>query len=242
MIMRMSLMKIPTLSRLLGCFFPKRHHFLRMSYRCSSFFRHRGWSLCLLSPLIFYSSADAASRGDPAAGKLKIETCLACHGKDGVGISPSYPSLGGQSEAYLIKQITDIRDGHRKVPEMTGMVDKLTDQDIADIAAWYASQPKVSGVANGKPFALGWQLFNGGSLKKGISACAGCHSPTGAGIVSAGFPSLEGQSPQYLIKQLTDFREGHRSNDINGIMQSVAEKLSNKEIEALANYMSGLYQ
>jgi len=186
--------------------------------------------------------AYANMKGYAIKGQDKIDTCIACHGKDGAGIAANYPNLGGQSEAYLYKQIIDIRDGRRSVPEMAGMVEKLTDQDIADIAAWYASQPAVKGLAQNQNLKLGWQLYHGGSLAKGINACSGCHSPVGQGIISAGFPALSGQNTQYLIKQLTDFRENNRTNDINDIMRDVASKLSNKEIEALANYMTGLYK
>lgn len=243
MTMRMPVMKGLTFMRSLGCTVSKTRTFFSVVIQGSTFCCGCRRAGCLLFLLICSTYSEAATiRADASTGKSKIETCIACHGENGVGLVPSYPNLGGQSEAYLIKQITDIRAGNRKVPEMTGMVEKLTDQDIADIAAWYASQPVVLGIAGGDSLRLGWQLFHGGSLKKGLGACAGCHTPTGSGIASAGFPSLAGQSTQYLIKQLTDFREGARSNDMNGMMRDITGKLSNKEIEALANYISGLYQ
>ncbi len=179
--------------------------------------------------------------GDAVAGKEKIEVCTACHDPTGISIAPNYPHLAGQGEGYLTKQIKDIKSGERVVLEMTGMVEELTDRDIADISAFYASQTAPTGQAEESSLAIAKQLYHGGDVDKGLPACSSCHSPIGSGNAPARYPVLSGQSPQYIAKQLRDFREGHRVNDGDTrIMRDIAEKLSNKQIDALASYISGL--
>ena len=141
----------------------------------------------------------------------------------------------------LVKQMKEIQSGVRSVPEMAPFTGKLTDQDIEDIAAFYASQPAGKGVADPEKVALGEKLFRFGDAKKAIPACSACHSPTGKGNSLAGFPHISGQHPAYTEKQLKEFREGIRVNDGDSqTMRMIAEKLSNKEVEALASYISGL--
>ncbi|MTI14951.1 c-type cytochrome [Sansalvadorimonas verongulae] len=183
----------------------------------------------------------AAASGDAAAGKDKTAVCAACHGATGVSIAPNFPSLAGQGAGYLIKQMEDIKSGERKVVEMTGMVENLSDQDIADIAAFYASQDAPLGIAKESSVKIGQRLYYGGDVEKGIPGCTACHSPTGQGNSLARFPALAGQQPDYIAKQLRDFREGDRVNDGDTrIMRDIAEKLSNKQIDALSSYISGL--
>ena len=183
----------------------------------------------------------AFAKGDANAGKGKVATCTACHGATGVSPAPNWPNLAGQGEKYLIKQITEIKDGKRPVPEMAPFTGSLSKQDIEDIAAFYASQTAPVGVTDPKFVSLGEALYRGGDSKKEIPACSSCHSPTGKGNALAVFPHIAGQKTDYTIKQLTDFREGHRTNDGDTkIMRTIAEKLSNKEVEAVANYISGL--
>ena len=195
--------------------------------------------VCLLVGLGWTGAAMAG--GDAAAGKDKVAVCTACHGPTGISIAPNYPNLAGQGEGYLIKQIADIKSGERKVIEMTGMVENLSDQDIADISAFYASQTAVTGQAKESSVAIAQALYRGGDVEKNIPACTACHSPTGMGNSLAKFPHLAGQHPDYLAKQLRDFREGDRINDGDTrIMRDIAEKLSNKQIDALSSYISGL--
>ncbi|WP_299734566.1 c-type cytochrome [uncultured Endozoicomonas sp.] len=183
----------------------------------------------------------AFAKGDAAAGKAKSVTCSACHGAAGVSPAPNWPNLAGQGERYLVKQITEIKEGARSVPEMVPFVGGLTEQDIEDLAAFYASQPAPKGVSDPKYTSLGEALYRGGDAKKGIPACSACHSPTGQGNYLAGYPMLAGQKPDYTAKQLRDLREGDRTNDgETKIMRTIAEKMSNKEIEAVSNYISGL--
>ncbi|WP_330924564.1 c-type cytochrome [Candidatus Sororendozoicomonas aggregata] len=195
--------------------------------------------LCLIVSL--GASGLAFAKGDAAAGKVKAATCAACHGSTGISIAPNFPTLAGQGERYLVKQITDIKSGARAVPEMIPFVSDLTQQDIDDLAAFYSSQTPPAGATDPKYVALGEELYRAGNAKKGIPACAACHSPTGQGNALAGFPRLAGQHAQYTAKQLRDFREGDRVNDGDTrVMRAIAEKLSNKDVEAVANYIQGL--
>jgi cytochrome c553 len=193
----------------------------------------------------------AHAAGDAAAGEGKVAICGACHGADGNSMAPNFPKLAGQGEKYLLKQLQDIKAGTaagadptvgRKVPEMTGMLDGLTDQDLEDISAFYASQKMSVGAADPALVARGEALYRGGKLAEGMPACTGCHSPTGSGNDGAKYPQLGGQHATYTAKQLTDFREGDRYNDGESmIMRSIAAKLSNKDIEALSSYIQGLH-
>ncbi|MCY1174912.1 Cytochrome c4 [compost metagenome] len=184
----------------------------------------------------------AHAAGDAAAGQAKAAVCGACHGPDGNSMAPNFPKLAGQGERYLTKQLHDIKSGKRTVLEMTGLLTNLNDQDLADIAAYFASQKGSVGAADPKLVARGEELFRGGKLDQGMPSCTGCHSPNGAGNAAAGFPHLGGQHSQYVAKQLTDFREGNRTNDGDTlVMRSIAAKLSNKDIEALASYVQGLH-
>ncbi|WP_025132044.1 cytochrome c [Pseudomonas sp. PH1b] len=184
----------------------------------------------------------AHAAGDAAAGQAKAAVCGACHGPDGNSMAPNFPKLAGQGEKYLEKQLHDIKSGKRQVLEMTGLLTNLSDQDMSDIAAYFASQKGSVGAADPKVVARGEELFRGGKLDQGMPACTGCHSPNGAGNAAAGFPHLSGQHAQYVAKQLTDFREGNRTNDGDTlVMRSIAGKLSNKDIEAVSSYIQGLH-
>jgi cytochrome c553 len=184
----------------------------------------------------------AQAAGDAAAGQGKVVVCGACHGADGNSAAPNFPKLAGQGERYLLKQLNDIKSGTRPVVEMTGLLDNLSDQDLADISAYYASQKMSVGAADPKLVARGEALFRGGKLDEGMPACTGCHSPDGAGLDAAGFPQIGGQHAGYVAKQLTDFREGNRTNDGDSmIMRGIAAKLSNKDIEAVSSFIQGLH-
>lgn len=184
----------------------------------------------------------AQAAGDAEAGQGKVAVCGACHAADGNSPAPNFPKLAGQGERYLLKQLHDIKSGARPVIEMTGMLDSLSDQDLADIAAYFASQQTSVGAADPNLVEHGEALFRGGKLAEGMPACIGCHAPDGAGLAAAGYPKLGGQHAQYTAKQLTDFREGDRTNDGDAmIMRSIAAKLSNKDIEAVASFIQGLH-
>ena len=194
----------------------------------------------LLLTLGLVGVANAA--GDAKAGQAKAAVCGACHGADGNSMAPNFPKLAGQGERYLLKQMHDIKDGNRTVLEMTGLLTNLSDQDLADIAAYFSSQNGSVGAADPKLVAQGEALFRGGKLAEGMPACTGCHNPAGQGNAEAGFPHLGGQHAAYTAKQLTAFREGERTNDGDAmIMRSIAAKLSNKDIAAISSYIEGLH-
>ncbi|QJD59778.1 cytochrome c4 [Pseudomonas sp. gcc21] len=182
-----------------------------------------------------------ALEGNAEAGQGKVAVCGACHGPDGNSPLPNFPKIAGQGERYLFKQLVDIKEGARVVPEMTGMLDPFNEQELADIAAYFAEQTATKGVADPDLAQRGEELYRGGNLEVGLPACTGCHSPTGQGIDTAGFPQLAGQHAQYTAKQLVDFREGDRTNDGEArIMQTIASRLSNRDIEAVSDYIQGL--
>jgi cytochrome c553 len=193
------------------------------------------------------SAATPVLTGDAAAGKAKTAVCAACHGPDGNSAAPTFPKLASQGERYLVKQIHDIKSGARAVPAMTGMTDNLTEQDIADIAAYYAGQKGSVNQAKKDLVARGEAIYRGGLREKGVPACAGCHSPSGAGNAPAGFPKLGGQHADYIVAQLKAYRAaadgdatGRANDGDTKPMRSVAARMSDAEIAAVANFISGL--
>ena len=145
--------------------------------------------------LLLAAAGPVHAVGDAEAGKVKAAACGACHGADGNSAAPNFPKLAGQNARYLSKQINDIKSGARPVPMMGALVANLSEQDIADISAYYASQSMSIGKAkdDAEMLALGARVYRGGNETTGTAACAACHSPTGAGNAAAGFPSLGGQ-------------------------------------------------
>ena len=165
--------------------------------------------------------------------------CVACHGPDANSVIPVNPTLAQQHPEYLIKQITDFKSGARANPIMMGMASTLaTDADVRNVAYFLASKSAKPGTAKDKELAaLGERIFRGGVMDRQIPACAGCHSPNGAGI-PAQYPRLKGQMPDYTAAQLTAFRDGVRKNSLQ--MSQVAAKLNDREIKGLADYIAGL--
>jgi len=189
-------------------------------------------------------SAGAGLAGDAAAGKTMSVACGACHGADGNSTAP-FPKLAGQGEKYLLKQMQDVRDGARNVPTMAGQLDGKSDQDLADIAAYYSAQGRSGGQTNPDMLALGKKIYRSGVAERNVAACTACHSPTGRGNAPAGYPALAGQHAQYVADQLRAYRKGHedpagRTNDDASIMRTTAAGLSDMQIEAVASYVSGL--
>jgi cytochrome c553 len=185
--------------------------------------------------------AQDALQGNAEAGAGKIAACAACHGPTGNdSLLPNVPKLGGQNEAYLRKQLMEIRDDIRVVPLMKPMVANLTDQDLADIAAHYASVDAPLGAVDEAKRELGEKLYRAGDASIGVAACSACHSVDGKGLNSAGFPALSGQDVAYTELQLKLFRSGERTNDAAEIMRTITERLTDAEIAALASYVFGL--
>ena len=192
---------------------------------------------------VFISAASgiAAEFGDPAkAQSIASQVCSACHGVDGNSLLPMNPSLAGQHPEYLFKQLNEFKSGTRNNAVMMGMVSGLTTEDMRNLAAYYAAQKPAESTAKDEDMvAQGRKLFRGGNVVAGIAACAGCHSPNGAGIPSQ-YPRLAGQHSEYVATQLKAFRNGERANDANNAMRAVAARLTDKEIAAVAEYLSGL--
>lgn len=190
-------------------------------------------------------SAEAV-RGDAAAGEAQSAVCSACHGADGNSAVPTFPKLAGQGERYLLKQLQDIRDGARPIPTMVGQLDGKSDQQLADLAAFYGSQPATGGHTDPALLDLGAKIYRAGVAERNVAACMACHSPTGKGNAPAGFPALAGQHAEYIATQLKMYRKGHedetgRTNDGTAeIMRTTAFGLSDKEIEAVSSYVAGL--
>jgi len=188
--------------------------------------------------IVSSTPAAAIYAGDVAAGKTKAVVCAACHGADGNSLVPIYPSLAGQSANYITKQLADFKSGNRKDPVMAGMVAALTPADMNDLAAYFAVQSTKAGT--GESNEAGHKLYIGGDAAKDVAACVACHGVAGKGMKQAGFPSITGQSQDYLKKQLASFRDGSRGNDNNGIMRNIAIKLSDADIEAVTQYITSL--
>jgi cytochrome c553 len=192
-----------------------------------------------LSGVAHSSEAKAAAKPDLAAGEAKAAAvCSACHTADGSRGAPTYPILQGQHPQYLVKQLTEFKEGKRKNAVMNGMAAPLSTEDIRNVAAFYATKKAKDGFAKNKDtIALGEKIYRGGIAKKTVPACAACHGPNGSGI-PAQYPRLGGQHADYVKAQLTAFRQGERTN--NAPMAAIAANLSDKEIDALSDYIAGL--
>ena len=198
----------------------------------------------LLTALLLSTSAVAADA--PAAPKIDLAkgsasyaaVCVACHAADGNSTVPLQPSLAQQHPEYTFKQLLEFKSGARKDPVMQGFAATLTEDDARNIAWWLASQKAKPGFAKEPALVmLGERIYRGGIPDRRIPACAGCHSPNGAGI-PAQYPRLSGQHADYTVKQLVGFRDGTRANNLP--MHDVAAKMNDREIKAVADYIAGL--
>ena len=186
-------------------------------------------------------SMGAFAEGDAAHGKTLTTVCQACHGPDGNSASGAFPKLAGQNPSYLVKQMHDIKSGARQVAPMTGMLDNMSDQDIEDLAAYFASQTATGGAADPKLVSEGEAIYRAGIRRKGVTACTACHAPDGEGLNAAKFPALAGQWPAYIETQLKAFRGGMRTNDGDSkMMRTNVMDMSDPEIKAVASYIYGL--
>jgi len=187
----------------------------------------------------------SAVEGNAEAGKTKSAMCAACHGADGNAAIPMYPKLAGQSASYIAKQLADFKLGMtsggkegRADPVMGGMTMALSEQDMADLAAYFASQKATAG--SGTANEIGKKLYLGGDATRGVTACVACHGVNGKGMNNAGFPAVASQNSAYIKAQLEKFRDGSRANDKAKMMQNIAIRLEDKDIEALTQYISSL--
>ncbi|WP_049256336.1 c-type cytochrome [Neisseria bacilliformis] len=206
--------------------------------------------LTLLTLALAGGAAFAAPKADVAKGKqIAQKVCAACHAADGNSGISTYPKLSAQHARYLAVQTAAIKEGKRTTggaAAMKPMVMSLSEQDIADVAAFYATQTPKSGEANPKDnLKLGAQIFRGGIADKKLPACMSCHGPSGAGIPAAGtdvtaYPRLGGQHKDYTVTQIKAYTAGQRTSP-NGMMEEIAKRMSEDEINAVANFIQGLH-
>jgi cytochrome c553 len=195
----------------------------------------------LVAGLLLAPALAIAFDGDAASARpLATGVCAACHGADGNSLIPVNPSLAGQHPEYLYKQLRDYKSGARKNVIMAGMVAGLSDEDMRNLAAYFTAQkPRVGVARDAELVTAGQKLYRGGNAGNGVAACAGCHSPSGAGI-PAQYPRLKGQHQDYTLAQLKAFRAGERDNDGASMMRSIAGRMSDREMQAVAEYIAGL--
>jgi cytochrome c553 len=208
--------------------------------------RTTAMAILLATSFITNAAEEAKAKGDPAKGKTVAETiCVACHGADGNSPAAANPHLAGQVEDYIYKQLTNFKmvDGKpalRNNPIMMGMTAPLSDEDMRNVAAWFAQQKlKPAAAKDEAQIALGRKIWRMGDFQKGVPACAGCHGAAGAGL-PAQYPRLAGQYAEYTEAQLKSFRQGERTNDPEKMMRTIAAKLSDAEIKAVSEYAAGL--
>jgi cytochrome c553 len=184
----------------------------------------------------------AIAAGSAEAGEAKSVTCAACHGPVGSSQNPEWPNLAGQNERYLTKSLQAYKDGSRTNVLMSGQVVALTDEDIRDLAAFYAAQTPVNGIADPALVEKGERIYRGGNMDRGVSACIACHGPTGRGNPAAGYPRLAGQHAPYTAAQLRGYATKERKSDVaeNQMMRNISALLTKDEIDAVASYIQGL--
>lgn len=196
-------------------------------------------TLTLLCAAAQAATAEPAFKADPAKGQQLAVACGACHTQDGSRGAPANPILQGQHPDYLVKQLTEFKSGKRQNAIMSGMAAPLDEAAMKHIAAFYGAKKPVRGEATNKDtVTLGERIYRGGIVAKAVPACAGCHSPNGAGI-PAQYPRLGGQHFEYTEAQLLAFRSGARANSAQ--MTAIAAKMNDAEIKAVADYMAGLH-
>jgi cytochrome c553 len=194
--------------------------------------------------LLLVVSLPVMALGDADAGKGKAAVCGACHGPDGNSVVPIWPKIAGQHADYLQRQLGLIKAGNRPVPEMAGIVISFSEQDMADLAAYFSTQTTSAGLSDEALRAAGEKLYRAGNAETDIPACMSCHGPTGEGNPLAAYPSLAGQHSVYSEKMLKGFRTGQTwgEDDANSnIMADVTKRLTDDEIKAVASYIQGLY-
>lgn len=177
--------------------------------------------------------------GDPVAGREKSQLCQGCHGEEGISLEGLIPKLAGQYGKYIAKELRNYQAGTRSHQIMNAMAATISDDDLADIAAYFASRPKMKGA--GSNSELGKKLFLHGDISRTMVACVNCHGVNGKGLTpnTSMFPVIGGQQKDYIRRQLVNFRKSDRTNSPNGIMNKITQKLTDDEIEALADYVSG---
>ena len=197
-----------------------------------------------LAPLLVLcglcASAAALGAGSADEGQSKSTACVACHGPNGNSANPEWPNLAGQHEKYIRKQLQAFKSGARKNPLMTPMAMSLSDEDMADLGAYFQAQKPAGKETEAAKLQVGQRVYRSGDPKTGAPACASCHGPTGAGNPPASYPSLRGQYATYVAAQLRAYRAGTRQTDPNQVMRNVASTMSDEQIDAVASYVQGM--
>jgi cytochrome c553 len=187
-------------------------------------------------------AAAAAPEGNAEAGKVKSATCAACHGADGNSVTPNWPSLAGQHASYIVRQLEAFKSGDRQDVTMKPFADMLSEQDMHDVAAYFAAQKQTPKGADPASVSLGQQIYRGGVPERGIAACIACHGPGGHGNPLSAYPRIGGQHSAYVEKTLREYASGDRRSDVemNQMMRNVAALLLDTEIQAISSYVQGL--
>ena len=189
---------------------------------------------------LFAAAANVHAQGSADAGKNKSATCAACHGADGNSVNPEWPTLAGQHPNYVVKQLKAFQKGHRDNVLMTSQAASLSEEDMQDLAAYYASQTPTGREADANQVSLGETIYRGGSKDTHVTACIACHGPSGQGNLPAGYPVIAGQHAKYLETQLHAYADGKRKSDPNQMMRNIAKVMSDEQIAAVSSYMQGL--
>ncbi|WP_018863277.1 MULTISPECIES: c-type cytochrome [Thioalkalivibrio] len=204
-----------------------------MNHKLSALFA--ALSVSLLLPL------SAAQAGDPQRGQEISQSCAACHQADGNSTNPEWPKLAGQHPKYTVKQLRDFKEGETRSDSlMAGEVADLDEQDMRDLAAYFAEQSITTETADEDVVERGERIYRGGIPSQNVAACIACHGPNGQGNPEAMFPKVAGQHATYSADQLRKFRDGERSNDAGRMMRNVVQRMSDEDIEAVSQYMAGL--
>lgn len=204
--------------------------------------RYFAAALLIIYPAIASQAQTTDSVGDAERGKQKAESCAACHGADGNSSNPAWPKIAGQHPHYLVTQLQAFKAGERQNEQMQPIVQDLSNQDMQDLAAYYSEQTMQPGTAKDRDdLEEAETLYRAGKADAGMPACIACHGARGNGIPYIGYPKISGQHAEYTASTLKAYRSGERGGADAEIMQAIAAKLTDTEIEALANYLSGLH-
>lgn len=206
-------------------------------------FRHVLAVALLLTVATVQAETAAPIVGDAKAGATKAAVCGACHGIDGNSSDKTYPKLAGQNQAYIARQLALFKSGKRMNPIMMPFAAQLSDQDMHDLGAYFATQQSLPGVADEQFVARAQELYRGGDAKLGVPACMACHGPDGRGMAGTGYPQLAGQWSDYVAVKLGEWKSGTTwSDDVNAkVMPEIVARLSDADIAALSSYVSGLH-
>ncbi|MGM0564657.1 MAG: c-type cytochrome [Pseudomonadota bacterium] len=195
----------------------------------------------LIGALLVTMAASAQAAGDPGKGQQKAASCAACHGDAGNSASAEFPKLAGQHEEYIVSQLKAYKAGERDNAIMAPMAMPLSEEDMADIGAYYEQQQTTVGATPDEYATLGEQVYRGGVTLTNAPACIACHGPAGKGNGPAGFPALSGQHADYTYNQLMAFKKGERETDANAMMRNAVKLMSEEQMRAVSEYIEGLY-